>query len=345
MPDRRRIGIDLGGTKIHAVLLDGAGQVLSERRRATPRGDYDATVEALLNIARELDHEGALTVGIGTPGSLIPGARVMRNCNSTWLNGRPLLDDLTAVLGERVRIANDADCFALSEAHGGAADGAPSVFGVILGTGVGGGIVVNGELLAGPNGLAGEWGHAALPRLQPAAESSLEARLGSRQCYCGRLNCVETFLAGPALARTHLELWDEQLTAAEIYARAGLDRQPLSAAGDPELPAAATTDAQGRARLTLTLWCRQLARSLAQVVNIVDPAVIVLGGGLSNMRELYEPVRAVLGSAVFGGSGATPIVAPKFGAASGVRGAAWLFGGPSSERSAAPSRSTRAVQR
>ena len=204
-----RIGIDLGGTKIAAVRLDASGAVVADRRIATPRGDYDATVNALCGLVRELDPDDCARVGIGTPGAWQADVRQMKNCNSTWLNGRALLDDLNDRLGGRVRIANDADCFALSEAVDGAGAGAAIVFGVILGTGVGGGIVVDGALLRGRNALSGEWGHTPMPyyAAPDAAEggriAELERRLPDRNCYCGRRNCVETCLSGPGLELTH----------------------------------------------------------------------------------------------------------------------------------------------
>jgi len=319
-----RIGIDLGGTKIHGVVLGTDGVPTRERRVATPRDDYAATIDALARLAGDLDPTGTLPVGVGTPGSRLPASGLMHNCNSTWLNGQPLLDDLRSRLGARVRIANDADCFALSEAHGGAADGARCVFGVILGTGVGGGVVVSGRLVSGPNGLTGEWGHVPLPRFPAPAGDRVESRLVTRSCYCGRLNCIETFLSGPGLARTHRELWTSELSAEEIYRAAALDTEPLAASGSDggrSMP----LGRGDQARATLTLWCRMLARSLAQVVNVLDPDVIVLGGGLSNMRGVYEPVRSLLAGDVFGGICATPILPPRHGDASGVRGAAWLW--------------------
>jgi fructokinase len=249
----------------------------------------------------------------------------MQNCNSTWLNGRPLLTDLNQLLGGRVRIANDADCFALSEAHGGSGEGMTTVFGVILGTGVGGGIVVDGRLLQGPNGLAGEWGHTPLVQTESA--------LPARRCYCGRENCVETFLSGPGLLAIHLTLWpaaaDPPLSAEAIYRQADLasvalnwwnaaDREDDGAENGPE------SDARP-ARLSLLVWCRLLAANLARIVNTLDPDVIVLGGGLSQMREIYPVVRAMMEAQVFGEVFETELLPPRFGATSGVRGAAWLW--------------------
>jgi predicted NBD/HSP70 family sugar kinase len=322
-----RIGIDLGGTKISGVVLARDGGAPVKRRVASPRHDYGATLAALEALVTELEAAaglapGASPVGIGAPGSWVGRIGRMKNCNSTWLNDRPLLSDLEARLGPRVRLANDADCFALSEAVDGGAAGAASAFGVILGTGVGGGVVIRGELLAGPNGLAGEWGHVPLPYLRSRAFAidgssgdrsrfQLESRLEDRRCYCGRLNCIETFLSGPGLAVTHAELWGEK-TSAEAVAE--------GAAGADE-----------RALATLDLYQHMLARSLAQVVNLIDPAVIVLGGGVSNVTELY-PVQASLipryaFSSMRDVDDVRVVVTPaRWGDDSGVRGAARLWG-------------------
>ena len=274
----------------------------------------------------DVDASGTgLKIGIGTPGSWQPHSRTMKNCNSVWLNGRPLLDDLVARLGPRVRMANDANCFALSEARDGVAAGASSVFGVILGTGVGGGLVVDGTLLPGASGGAGEWGHIPLPYFRhPAfaghpAESGghlddavfqLESRLSHRSCYCGRLDCIETFLSGPGLAATHRELWQESRSPEEIaQTRREFERR------------------------TLALYVNMLARSLAQVVNLFDPQTIVLGGGLSNIDVLYGRIRMELPRYLFvsQAEGAqnpiAPVLAPaRWGDDSGVRGAAQLWG-------------------
>lgn len=325
-----RIGIDLGGTKIHGVLLAADGSFARELRVSTPANDYSGTLAALADLVQQLAPGQQVKVGIGTPGSLLPETQCMHNCNSTWLNGQPLLADLQSLLGDRVRIANDADCFALSEARGGAGEGSDSVFGVILGTGVGGGLVINGQLLAGPSGLAGEWGHNPLPDGPVQRVGEVEIPLASRQCYCGALNCIEAFLCGPGLARTHQELWGAALDASVIYQQASYaageavdlmaDLNALSAGAERT---AAT--AQQQARTTLALFCRMLARSLAVLVNIVDPAVIVLGGGLSKMETIYPLLQAQLTELVFGGYCRTRVLAPVFGDASGVRGAAWLW--------------------
>ena len=285
--------------------MDANGDVAARERVATPRGDYRATIDAIAHIVARLDVEGVLSVGCGTPGAWRPGARRMKNCNSTWLNDRPLLDDLIAVLGPRVRVANDADCFALSEATDGAARGVAVVFGVIMGTGVGGGVVAHGRLLQGPNALSGEWGHNPLPPVRSdrdAPEAVLEAQLGDRDCYCGRTNCVETFLSGPGIARSATELFGES--------------RPL-----PDLLAADDTSA----RSLQNLCAGQLARALAVVVNVLDPDVVVIGGGVSGSDALLEGARERLVHHAFNSEGATRLVAAAHGATSGVRGAAWLW--------------------
>ncbi|MEJ2088189.1 MAG: ROK family protein [Gammaproteobacteria bacterium] len=310
-----RIGVDLGGTKILGIVLEADDSISKRVRVATPQGDYAATLSAIAAVVEALDGKGALPVGIGTPGAWIAGRGVMQNCNSTWLNGRPLLTDLQERLGLRVRLANDADCFALSEAVSGSAAGRGIVVGVILGTGVGGGIVVDGRLLKGPNGLTGEWGHT------PIAGS--DGTFAARPCYCGRSDCVETYLSGPGLLATHLERFPEEpeppVDAAEIYRRA-----ELSAAAD-WMRKHEEASLQARARTTLGVYCRLLACNLAQIVNVIDPDAIVLGGGLSQMSELYSPVRALMADHVFGEVFETVLLPPRWGDASGVRGAAWLW--------------------
>jgi predicted NBD/HSP70 family sugar kinase len=322
-----RIGIDLGGTKISGVVLDAGDREAARSRLPTPRDDYEGTLNAIAGLVAGLEKAvglaaGAAAVGIGTPGSWQPRLGRMKNCNSTWLNDRPLLHDLRRLLGGRVRIANDADCLTLSEAADGAGAGAMSVFGVILGTGVGGGFVLGGNLLQGANGLAGEWGHMPLPyfRQRVFAEGDspeqgrfqLESRLEDRRCYCGRLNCIETFLSGPGLAATHTELWGEVKTAEAI-------------AGEAAGPGAAT----------LEVYQHMLARSLAQVVNLIDPGVIVLGGGVSNVARLYPVQESLIPTYAFtsaggkDGRGADDVrvmVRPaRWGDDSGVRGAARLW--------------------
>ncbi len=298
-----RIGIDLGGTKIEGALLDPEGRMLSRRRVATPREDYDGTLEAVIALVRRLeaDLDGATaapSVGIGMPGALSRATGLVKNANSTWLIGRPIDRDLAQRLGRPVRVANDADCFALSEAVDGAATGASPVFGVILGTGVGGGIVVDGLPLAGANGIAGEWGHNPLPWAETGADPAMA-------CYCGRHGCIETFLSGPGFVAHHRARTGEALTSPEIVERA--------MAGDPA------------AERSLALYVDRLARALAHVINIVDPEVIVLGGGMSRIARLYERVPALWGSHVFSDAVTTRLVPPIHGDSAGVRGAAWLW--------------------
>jgi fructokinase len=320
-----RLGIDLGGTKIEGIRLAANGEVTERIRVDTPKDDYAGTVRAIAALARRLDPIERLKVGVGTPGSWVSGKRRMQNCNSTWLNRRPLLTDLNQLLDGRVRIANDADCFALSEAHGGSGEGMTTVFGVILGTGVGGGFVVDGRLLQGPNGLAGEWGHTPLVQT--------ESTLPSRPCYCGRENCVETFLSGPGLLATHLTLWpseaDPPVSAETIHRQADLANAAVNwwDAADRAIDPVENDTENGaqRARFTLLVWCRLLAANLARIVNTLDPDVIVLGGGLSQMREIYPPVRSMMEEHVFGEVFETELLPPRFGATSGVRGAAWLW--------------------
>ena len=294
------IGIDLGGTKIEAIALSPQGALLARRRIATPQGDYDATVHAVASLVAtieiELGERGS--VGIGTPGAVSAKTGRMKNCNSVWLNGRPLGPDLEAALGRPVRMANDANCFALSEATDGAAAGAAIVFGVILGTGVGGGIVVDGHALEGANAIAGEWGHNPLPWPRD------DERPG-RACYCGRAGCIETFLSGPGLVADHARLTAERLDAIEIVQRA--------ASGD------------AAAAVTLARYSDRLARALAHVINILDPDVIVLGGGVSNIDALYDEVPRVWSRYVFSDAVATRLVRNRHGDSSGVRGAAWLW--------------------
>jgi fructokinase len=295
-----RIGIDLGGTKIEAAALDSKGALRFRRRVATPSGDYPATIrtirELVATLERELGETG--TVGIGIPGAISPASGLVKNANSTCLIGHPVDRDLAAALGRPVRLANDADCFALSEAIDGAAAGVSTVFGAILGTGVGGGVVVRGRLLEGPNAIAGEWGHSPLPWPRD------DERPGAR-CYCGKFGCVETFLSGPGLARDHAAQTGEALSAPEIAARAD--------AGDT------------RADTTLRRHEDRLARALATVINLIDPHVIVLGGGLGQMSRLYQNVPALWGAYVFSDTVATRLVPPRYGDSSGVRGAAWLW--------------------
>jgi fructokinase len=295
-----RLGVDLGGTKIEAVALDAAGRELARRRVATPRGDYARTLQAIVDLvaAIERETEAGCSVGIGTPGAASARTGCMKNSNSTWLNDQPLVGDLEAALGRPVRIANDANCFALAEAVDGAARGARIVFGVILGTGVGGGIVVDGRVLEGANAIAGEWGHNPIPWPRD------DERPGPA-CYCGRAGCIETFLSGPGLAADHARTTGEALISEAIVDRA--------AAGDAGSEA------------TLARYEDRLARALAHVINIVDPDVIVLGGGLSNIARLYANVPRLWTPYVFSDEVATRLSRNAHGDSGGVRGAAWLW--------------------
>jgi fructokinase len=298
-----RIGIDLGGTKIEGVALDGSREV-ARVRLDTPRDDYAATIDAITSIVADLERAAARrgTVGIGIPGMLSPGNGVVKNANSTWLLGRPLKADLEAALEREVRIANDANCFAVSEAADGAAAGADVAFGVIVGTGTGAGITVRGRILTGPNGIAGEWGHNPLP--WPDADE-----LPGPPCYCGKRGCIETFLSGPGLTRDHERRSGRRVAASEIAA--------LAASGD------------ATAVETMACYERRMAKALATVINVVDPDVIVLGGGLSNITRLYENVPHLWGDFVFSAGASdmpkTRLVPAAHGDASGVRGAAWLW--------------------
>jgi fructokinase len=291
-----RIGIDLGGTKIEAVALTADGDELGRRRVPTPSGDYRATIDAVYGLVVEVETFGSPTypsIGIGTPGAVNPLTGLIKNSNSAALNGQPLADDLETALGRPVILRNDANCFALSEAHDGAGAGALTVFGVIIGTGVGGGVVVDGTVLTGPNAIAGEWGHNPLPWPRPD-------ELPGPPCYCGLRGCIETFLSGPGLASQ--------------------DQGKRSA---PEIVAAAR-DGETRATAKLADYFDRLARSLATVINMLDPDVVVLGGGMSNVHEIYEEVPIRWGEYVFSDTVVTRLVPNKHGDSSGVRGAAWL---------------------
>ncbi|MBD3609997.1 MAG: ROK family protein [Gammaproteobacteria bacterium] len=294
-----RIGIDLGGTKIEIIALDAQGQILHRQRTATPAGDYRATVQTIYELVSTteqlLGKQGS--VGIGIPGALSPASGVVKNANSTCLIGQPLDKDLQQALSRPVRISNDANCFAVSEAIDGAAAHANVVFGVILGTGVGGGIVINGQPLTGPNAIAGEWGHNPLPWPDTSEQQS--------DCYCGRFGCIETWLSGPGLSAAHHARFGKSLSAKEIVT--------LSEQGD----AAATK--------SLERYEDRLARSLASVINILDPNVIVLGGGLSNISRLYQNVPKLWSKYIFSDRVDTRLVENLHGDSSGVRGAAWLW--------------------
>ncbi len=296
-----RIGVDLGGTKIEAVALGARGEIICRRRAPTPTADYDAIVRTIAALAREVEAEagGTASVGVGTPGAISKKTGLVKNSNTAALNGRPLDRDLALALRRPVRLANDANCFALSEAVDGAGAGSAVVFGVIIGTGVGGGLVVNGALLEGRNSVAGEWGHNPLPWM--SADEYLEPL-----CYCGRKGCVETFLCGAALSRDFSQAGGERLTGEAIALRAA-----------------------GGCTMALTILAAyqdRLARALAGVVNIVDPDVIVLGGGLSNIAPLYEGLERLVESYAFSDALTTRVVKNVHGDSGGVRGAAWLWG-------------------
>ena len=295
-----RIGIDLGGTKIEAIALDDDGRTLLRQRTPSPREDYDATLEAVVSLVRKIEKDLADvgTIGVGIPGTISPASGLVKNANSTWLIGRPLAEDLTTRLGRPIRFANDANCFAVSEATDGAGAGAAVVFGVIVGTGTGGGIVVRGELTAGPNGIAGEWGHNPLPWPGPD-------EWPGPPCYCGRRGCIETFLSGPGLARDYREPGAGNVSALDIAARAEK--------GEPQ------------ALACLDRYEDRMARALASVINVLDPDVIVLGGGLSNVNRLYQAVPRRWGPFVFSDRVDTRLVRAAHGDSSGVRGAAWLW--------------------
>jgi fructokinase len=297
-----RVGIDLGGTKIEGLALDRRGHTLSKRRVDTPRGDYQGTVEAVAALVEDFErqHDRAATVGVGLPGAVSPATGLIKNANSTWLIGRSFQADLALRLGREVRCQNDANCFVLSEAADGAAAGAHVVFGVIIGTGTGGGIAVGGQVLAGANAIAGEWGHNPLPWPDPA-----DGDWPGPPCYCGRRGCIETFLSGPGLAADFEAAGGPRVTALELAARA--------ASGD------------GAADRCLTRYEGRLARALASVINVLDPDVIVLGGGLSNIDRLYARVPHLWAPFVFSDRIDTRLVKAAHGDSSGVRGAAWLW--------------------
>jgi fructokinase len=294
-----RLGVDIGGTKLEVAAIDADGRVRAKKRSQTP-GNYEALSPAVRALIAALEAEAGpcATVGVGHPGSLSPATGFIRNANSTWLNGRPLDCDLAAALGRPVRLANDADCFALSEAVDGAAAGAPVVFGVIIGTGTGGGVVVDGRLLSGAQQIAGEWGHIPLP--WPTA-----AELSVPPCWCGKVGCLETWLSGPGFSAAFERISGRRLSAVEIAAAAE--------AGDPA------------ARAALGAYADRLARGLAVVLNVIDAHVVVLGGGVSNIDGLAEAAEALLGRYVFSDHVATRVVRNRHGDSSGVRGAAWLW--------------------
>ena len=291
-----RIGIDLGGSKIELLALDQHGTEMLRVRQPTPAADYQATVTLIATMVQQAERQlqaTASTVGIGTPGAVSLKTGRMKNCNSTCLNGQPLTQDIEQALQRHVRLSNDANCFALSEARDGAGEGADVLFGVILGTGVGGGLVVHGQVLDGANHIAGEWGHNPLPFLLSQDRPE--------PCYCGQQGCIETWLSGPAMSAAHERRTGKRLAPASIAACSDSDCQQ-----------------------TLESYCQHLAAALAGVINIIDPDVIVLGGGLSNIKALYSRVPAFWAQYVFSDDIRTRLLPPKHGDASGVRGAAWL---------------------
>ena len=299
-----KIGIDLGGTKIEGIALSDAGDELFRKRVPTPQGDYPGILQAIADLVTKLEAETGLqgSIGIGTPGALSPATSLMRNSNSVCMNGKAVLDDLQSTLGREVRIANDANCFALSEATDGAASHDAVVFGVIIGTGTGAGIVVDRKVLVGPNAIAGEWGHNPLP--WPQADE-----LPGADCFCGRSGCIETWVSGPGMVRDHIR------------------HNSLSSEQDitPKVLVDAAEQGDGSAVQTLQRYERRLAKSLAHVINMLDPDAIVLGGGMGNIESLYENVPAILPEYVFSDVVNTKLVAPVHGDSSGVRGAAWLW--------------------
>lgn len=305
-PPQARVGIDLGGTKIEGIVLGVDGRTLAKIRIPTPREDYLATIAAIVRLVCDLERQAGtgedLPVGLGMPGSISPSSGGVQNANSTWLNGRPLASDLAQALQRPLRLANDANCFALSEFEDGAGAGAQTLFGVILGTGCGGGIVIGGHLLDGPRGIGGEWGHNPLP--WPDNEEN-----PGPPCWCGRQGCLETWISGPALAADHARLTGEQLSVEDIVARA----------------TAAPGSQQHAARATLSRHASRLARGLAHIVNLIDPDAIVLGGGLSKLEHLYREVPELMRPYIFADDRRVDIRPPRHGDASGARGAARLW--------------------
>jgi len=296
-----RIGIDVGGSKIEGIALADNGGEIFRHRTETPAGDYNATLNAIVKLINliEISTSQIGSIGIGTPGALSPMTGLLRNSNSVCMNGQPVKQDLEKLLDREIRISNDANCFALSEAIDGAAKNAAVVFGVIIGTGTGAGVVINGRVLNGPNAIAGEWGHNPLPWPQ-------QNELPGPSCYCGKHGCLETFLSGPGLSHDFEQHYIKKLTAMEISVLAG--------------------EGDAQANSCLQRYENRLARGLSHIINILDPDVIVLGGGMSNIARLYENVPKLLPAYVFSDSVNTRLVPPMYGDSSGVRGAAWLWG-------------------
>lgn len=300
MKNSIRIGIDLGGSKTEVIALSEHGDTLLRDRVPTITNDYEATLSAIKELVEHVEQtlNATGTVGIGTPGAMSPQTGLLKNSNSTWLNGKPLQQDIENCLQRRVRLANDANCFALSEAIDGSAQDGHVVFGVIVGTGTGGGIVVDKKVLTGPNAIAGEWGHNPVP--WPSADE-----LPGPMCYCGKRGCIETFLSGPGLAKEFFNVTGTQYSAEEIAQKAE--------AGDVNAGAA------------LKRYETRMAKCLASIINVLDPDIIVLGGGMSNIERLYDNVPKLWGQYVFSDTVVTRLVAPRYGDSSGVRGAAWLW--------------------
>jgi len=297
-----RIGIDLGGTKIEGIALDDAGHELIRKRIDAPQGDYHNTLNAIVELVSDIETQTQLqgSVGIGIPGTISPKTDLVKNANSVWLTGQPLHADLETLLKRKVRIENDANCFVVSEATDGAAKNAEIVFGVIIGTGTGGGVFIRGQSIIGANAIAGEWGHNPLP--WPTSEE-----LPGRECYCGKQGCIETWLSGPGFAKDHqvTNKLIATITAKEIIARAEK--------GDAS------------AQASIRRYADRLAKSLATIINVIDPNVIVLGGGMSNIKQLYTLVPELWDDYVFSDHVTTQLEPPKHGDSSGVRGAAWLW--------------------
>lgn len=307
-----KIGVDIGGTKIEAIVLNANNDIIVRQRIDTPKDAYDATLDAICKVIHQVEREAGinhnLPVGLGTPGAVSLKTGLMKNCNSTILNGRPLPVDLESRLGRPVRIANDANCFTLSEATDGAAADAGNVFGVILGTGVGGGICIDGGLLHGINAIAGEWGHTTLPLAgyQPAGTETIDApQAGYRRCFCGRFDCLETWLSGTGFERSYREITGRQQHAADIIQRMEAGDETATALFDQ--------------------YCNLLALALSTVINILDPDIIVAGGGMSNVDKIYTAVPAQWTKYVFSDYVSTGFVKAQHGDSSGVRGAAWLW--------------------
>jgi fructokinase len=299
-----RIGVDLGGTKTEAIALDETGDIVAKKRVPSPRNDYQATIRNIRDLVLGLESEagGTATIGVAIPGTISPATGLVKNANSTWLIGHPLDKDLARALDRPVRLANDANCFALSEAVDGAAAGANVVFGVIIGTGVGGGVVVGNQVLNGPNAIAGEWGHNPVPWPE-------EDEWPGVPCYCGKQGCIETFVSGTGMARDHVLVTGENCSAEQIIERA--------------------ENGDALAEATLSRYERRLAKGLASILNVLDPDVIVLGGGVSNVQRLYSNVPPLIAEYSFTDEVTTPVVQNMHGDSSGVRGAAWLWHSPS----------------